>query len=192
MKNFPPTSAGTLPNFRVSFLRGVGRQYAFRFPRPIPAEFLQEIARRFSGIDIFLQRPLHLIAIANSGVPIASVAMCERYHRNPSCPTWLTVADPRRPLEPVPPAGDPRALPVLLDNSVHSGRTVRMVLKGLGYSGLAVRYLVKLIDYQDEYEASLIDDLLKAYGIHTISLFTRDELLPSLDLLTQQEVKALG
>jgi hypoxanthine phosphoribosyltransferase len=145
---------------QVEMVRGYsatrGRFQPLRLPRPISGENLLLIARRFeSRILGGSTTPLHMIAIANSGISIASAVVARREIMYANAPTWLSIINPREQNNII---SDPQVIyksqikTVLFDNSINSGRTMELAIEVLRKNKIPVDVVVKLVRYGDEAE----------------------------------------
>jgi orotate phosphoribosyltransferase len=166
------------------------RGYAFRLSRPISADFLNNVAITFSHLIENPARPLHLIAIANSGVPLATAILMHRYIKREQPSDWLSVVDPNR-LERIAEISSRQATALLIDNSINSGKTLINILHKLHANGLQVSTLVKLVDYEDAFEDGDRRALRDNVGVMTLSLYTKTSIVESCDPRYREDMARL-
>src|ERR1019366_2585796 len=113
---------------------GGARPYAFFLPRPTGADFLWDVARYAESAIPSGTRSLHLIAIANSGIPIASAILLRRYSQglkdDVTVRDAMSIVDPDQ-LDYVAQVADIGSVTVLVDNSVKSVHTLSQVVPKL-------------------------------------------------------------
>ena len=150
-------------------------------PRPITSDFLEFIAIRScqKSLALFTSGSIHLIAVANSGIPIATAIIM--YRRIKQMKGYeddeLSIVDPNR--QSLILGSEIRAQSqIIVDNSIKSIRTLHYVLRRLSINGLLARQVFKLIDYHDVYEQELTQRLYDE-GLVVSSAFDFNELIES-------------
>ena len=165
------------------------RGYAFRLSRPIAASFLNSVAVAFNRTIESSSQSLHLIAIANSGVPLATAILMYRLAKLNHPQDWLSIADPGR-LEQISDIFPRPAQSLMIDNSINSGRTLLNILYKLRANNLQVSTLVKLVDYEDALEKEESQSLRDEFGVMTLSLFTKTVIIESCD--SKRQANSIG
>ena len=150
------------------------------FPRPLEARPLLALARRFDQTILeAADRPLHIIGVADTGVPLATAIVTHCTQMRPGIEVWLSIINARSPentiSNPVPSTFG-KLQTIVVDNAVNSGDTMVKVLKILQQKQVSVDSVVKIIDYQDEEEEQINTLIKERSGIEVKSLFTYDEV----------------
>lgn len=128
-------------------------------------------------IEVFGTEPLDLIGISFTGAFVANLGNLMRLDKGVESNFLLChpKADAffgwRRGLE-LPPTG---ARPVLFDNSLRSGKTLRRIMKSLDRSNIQPTHFLKLIDYEDEREV-WAHKLIGGLDMTCLSVYKRSEI----------------
>ncbi len=159
------------------------RGFRLTLPRPIPGALLDAVAVRFGQRIVTGDSPIHLFAIANSGVPMAAAILAKRQPAGHARTTLgrrliddvLTVVVPDQ-YELIPRALDSSAVPIIFDNSVRSGCTVEKIVETMRKNKFTVNQMVTLVDYGDSQDAAIKAKLRRESGINLFSLFDIEEI----------------
>lgn len=140
------------------------------------------VARRFrERMPISVaHKPIHLYAIANSGVAIASAILADRAFgrsagRGTAGDDLLTILTPGK-YEYIPHDIDRALLPLLVDNSVNSGCTIAEIVNVMRANHYPVNQMITLVDYEDSHFVLQQRQLRDELGVTIIGLFTAAEL----------------
>ena len=154
------------------------RGFNVYLPRPILSRFLEFVAVHICRLTHFTSGSVHLLAVANSGVPLATaVLMHRKVHSLPGHQDdALSIVDPYRHNFLV--GSEIKArIQVIVDNSIKSVKTLNHVRHQMQAENLPVaRYVLKLVDYEDVYEAELNEHLSEA-GLEILSVFTLSDIV---------------
>ncbi len=159
------------------------RGFRLTLPRPIPGSLLDAVALRFGKRIVTGDAPIHLFAIANSGVPMAAAILAQRQSTAHVRTTIgrrqvndvLTIVVPDQH-ELIPRALDSSAVPIIFDNSVRSGCTVEKIVETMRRNKFSVNQMVTLVDYGDAQDAAIKAKLRRESGINLFSLFDISEI----------------
>lgn len=179
-----------IPQFDLEIFsskQNVLRHVIFHIPRPIPAEFLICIGNRFKNKFSPFPGQLHFVAIANTGIPLATIFLAVASLEGSKC--WLSIVDPLDSSS-KPVTNLPDSVTFLVDNSVYSGKTLNVVLNRLSIHKVQIEGLIKLVDYQDKLEHRLSFEVEQNHNFKLYSLYDYDEL--SQDNSNLEEFKILS
>jgi hypothetical protein len=134
--------------------------------------------------DRFLQKtratsvtlPLHIIAVPNSGIAIATYFFTRYTVAHPKRQAWISIIDQRRQMGLLEPELRQHCYTVLVDNSVKTGRTLMGLSGYLDKVHIHVDEIFKLIDYDDDQERKIDEILTKKYHAPLYSLYSFSEL----------------
>lgn len=154
------------------------RGYRLCLPRPLPGNFLNLVAERFieRRSTIIGHGALHLYAIANSAVPLCVAILASSHASGLYNRDVLSFIYPQSD-ELIGSQSRSDEVPVLFDNSVRTGQTLRQAMEILGNNRQHVRQVVTLVDYEDDTHATLTAHIAALYDIEVTSLFTASEFL---------------
>jgi len=153
----------------------------YRLPRPTPGATLDQIADRFTQkVEVRAGEPLHIVAVANSGVAIAAMALAKFSATHPDSETWLSVVNPRTVNENwiqdrTSRTGD-RARTIVVDNSIKTGRTMELVLQFMRTQGIFVDAVLKLVGYPMGAESTGVTLVESMFDVTVLSLFDHSEV----------------
>lgn len=149
----------------------LGRPTRFVLPGTVNWETLDELGSRLCA-TLEQGPPTHLVAISASGILLATCALA-------TCPQVVsfTVVKAAYQYDLKYLVTKPGDSVVLIDNSVHTGRTVMAAIASLQQDHW-VSAVVKLIDYEDDLEERVNRSILEKTGVVVRSLYRRQEVEP--------------
>jgi orotate phosphoribosyltransferase len=138
------------------------------------------LARRFDQTILeTADQPLHIIAIADTGTPLATAIATHCAQMRPGIEVWLSIINARA-AENVISCPTPTTFgtlrTIVIDNAINTGTTVERVLTILREKKISVDVVVKMIDYQDDEEIQVNEKIRQAFGVEVKSIFTYDEV----------------
>lgn len=134
--------------------------------------------------DRFLQKtqiasttlPLHIIAVPNSGIAIATYFFTRYTVDHPQNQAWISIIDQRRQLGLLEHRQSQQCHTILVDNSVKTGRTLMKLFDYLEKNHIHVDEIVKLVDYEDAQEKKTDKIIATKYHATLHSLYSFSEL----------------
>lgn len=168
---------------------GDGAEVTFRLPRPISGDTLDRIAvRLIQKTGVRPDDSVHLIAVANSGVAIASMALAKMSTTSMVGEAWLSVVNPHALNDtfirnPTPKHGK-RLRTIVVDNSIKTGATMESVLRLLQNRGITADSVVKLVQYRSDADSSIITFFESYFQVTVTSLFDQSEVLAVTDSIS--------
>lgn len=158
----------------------MARKNKLYFPRPLEARPLLALARRFDQTILDkADRPLHIIGVADTGVPLATAIVTHCTQMRPGIEVWLSIINARAAENTIAsptPSTFGKLQTIVIDNAINSGDTMIKVLQILQEKDIPVDLVVKIIDYQDDEEKRVNALLKEQSGIDIKSLFTYGEV----------------
>ena len=153
------------------------------FPRPLEVRPLLALARRFDQTILdTADQPLHIIAIADTGTPLATAIATHCAQMRPGIEVWLSIVNARAPENTISsptPSTFGRLRTIVIDNAINTGATMEKVLTILRNKKIPVDTIVKMIDYGDAEECRVNDSIKRTFGLDVKSIFTYDEVGPA-------------
>ena len=165
------------------------RGFNVYLPRPISSQFLEFVSKHICKLSHFSSGSIHLLAVANSGVPLATaVLMHRRFHKLSGYKDdVLSIVDPYRHNFLVGSEIKPR-IQIIVDNSIKSVKTLNLVRHRMETEHLPrARYVLKLVDYQDIYESELQEHLTET-GLEVLSVFGLDSIIEGMSRMRRNIV----
>lgn len=84
--------------FCYNYIYTMSRKNKLFFPRPLEARPLLALARRFDQTILeSSDRPLHIIGVADTGVPLATAIVTHCTQMRPGIEVWLSIINARAP-----------------------------------------------------------------------------------------------
>lgn len=158
----------------------MSRKNKLFFPRPLEARPLLALARRFDQTILeTADRPLHIIGVADTGVPLATAIVTHCTQMRPGIEVWLSIVSARaleNTISNPTPSTFGKLQTIVIDNAINTGSTMLSVLEILREKQIPVDLIVKMIDYQDDEEARINQAIESQTGITVKSLFTYEEV----------------
>jgi orotate phosphoribosyltransferase len=150
------------------------------FPRPLEARPLLALARRFDQTILkAADQPLHIIGVADTGVPLAAAIATHCAQMRPGIEVWLSIINAKAPeniITSPAPSTFGKLQTIVVDNAINSGATMIKTLEILRKKQIPVDLAVKIIDYQDQEEEEVGSLINAQTGVKVKSLFTYDEV----------------
>lgn len=150
------------------------------FPRPLEARPLLALARRFDQTILDrADRPLHIIGVADTGVPLATAIVTHCTQMRPGIEVWLSIINAKASENTISnpiPSTFGSLQTIVVDNAINTGDTMIKVLEILNNKKVSVDLVVKMIDYQDEEEKRVSNTIKGLSGVGVRSLFTYEEV----------------
>jgi orotate phosphoribosyltransferase len=141
---------------------------------------LLALARRFNQtiLDV-ADQPLHIIGVADTGTPLAAAIATHCAEMRPGVEVWLSIINAKAPKNTISrptPTTFGKLRTIVVDNAINSGHTMEQVLTILRDEKIQVDLVVKMIDYQDNEEHRVNNEIKRQFGLEVKSLFTYDEV----------------
>lgn len=167
------------------------RRFNVYMPRPINSLFLEFVGRYAFRLPLFSSGSVHLLAVANSGVPVATAIL--DYRRQRDAVGWeedeLSIVDPYK-YNLILGTPSRARTQVIVDNSIKSLKTLNHVIYRLREHNRTVRHVMKLVDFEDLYELELhshLDEL----GLRLETLFRLTDIIESFSEEEYRRVQTL-
>lgn len=149
-----------------------GRLVHATLPKTYPAAAMKAAGDRYwASVGSIYPKP-HIVAIADSGVPLASSIVMTAAD---GVVQSMVAVSPRHHFRALDLHVDEGESLVVVDNSIHTGATAFAALSALGRIS-PVTAFVKLFDYGDELESSVRFDLFLEFGVDVRSLYEISEI----------------
>lgn len=167
------------------------RRFNVYMPRPITAAFLEHIGIYACRLPIFSKGSVHLLAVANSGVPIACAILAYRRKKDVEgcCDDELSIVDPYK-YNLILGAPSRAQNQIIVDNSIKSLKTLNYVIYRLREHNRSVSHVLKLVDFEDRYEEELSSHLFEM-GLRLETLFRLSDIVAALNAEERSRVRGI-
>jgi len=123
----------SLPDVFFVILGQMNRKNKLYFPRPLEARPPLALARRFDQTILdTADRPLHIIGVADTGVPLATAIVTHCTQMRPGIEVWLSIVNAKATENTISspiPSTFGKLQTIVVDNAINTGSTMVKVWK---------------------------------------------------------------